>query len=167
MCEIVDGDIVASDVQALVNPVNTAGVMGKGLAWQFKQAFPAMFEDYRRACRHGEVAIGRMHVYDRGEQFRPRYIVNFPTKRHWRDRSRLDDIHAGLEALVREVRSRGIGSIAIPPLGCGLGGLSWPDVYPMIVAGFQELPEVRTLVFAPLASPHGHAAREGELLSQD
>ena len=149
MCEIVDGDIFEADVQALVNPVNTVGVMGKGLALQFRDAFPTMFEDYRRACQRGEVLMGRMHVHDRGEGFRPRYVINFPTKRHWRDRSRLDDIRRGLEALVEEVRSRGIESIAIPPLGCGLGGLSWPDVYPMIVAAFQELTGVRTLVFAP------------------
>lgn len=87
-----------------------------------------------------EVVPGRMFVFDNGRLVKPRYIVNFPTKRHWRDKSRIEDIQSGLRALIEDVRRLGIRSIAVPPLGCGLGGLNWRDVRPMIENSFSELP---------------------------
>src|SRR5436189_4764469 len=111
MIEFTKGDLLEADVDALVNAVNTEGVMGKGIALQFKQKFPDMFEAYRRACKSGLVQPGRMHVFERTSS--PRFIINFPTKSHWRAPSRIDDIETGLAALVREVQQRNIHSIAV------------------------------------------------------
>ena len=133
------GSLLAQDVDALVNTVNTQGVMGKGIALQFKRAWPAMFKEYAAACKRGEVTPGRMHVWPTGSLAGPRYIINFPTKRQWREPSRLDDIEAGLAALTEVVRDLGITSIAVPPLGCGNGGLSWADVEPRIVQSMEPL----------------------------
>ncbi len=145
------GNLLSSDVDALVNTVNTDGVMGKGLALQFKKAFPENFASYERACRAGEVAIGQMFVVRRLAS--PRFIINFPTKKHWRQPSRLEFIKSGLADLVRHVRTLGIESIAIPPLGCGNGGLSWSDVRPLIVTAFAPLTSVRLLLFEPGDAP--------------
>jgi O-acetyl-ADP-ribose deacetylase (regulator of RNase III) len=121
---------------------------------QFKQAFPEMFREYEKACKAGEVRLGKMHVYDRGGLTgSPRWIINFPTKGHWRERSRLADIEAGLKDLVATVRRLRIRSIAVPPLGCGNGGLNWADVRPRIEAAFTELPDVNVQVFAPGHTP--------------
>ena len=128
------GDIIAEDAEALVNTVNCVGIMGRGIALQFKNAFPENFKAYEAACRRGEVQPGRMFVFATQQLTNPRFIINFPTKRHWRGRSRLSDIDAGLDSLVDEIRARRIRSIAIPPLGTGLGGLSWLDVRPRIEA---------------------------------
>ena len=140
-------DLLAAPVDALVNPVNTEGVMGKGLALQFKKAFPEMFRSYERACKAGEVMVGRMHVVQRLTS--PRFIINFPTKKHWRQPSRLEYIDAGLCDLIVHVRDLGIRSIAVPPLGCGNGGLDWAEVRPVIVHAFDAVPEVRVLLFEP------------------
>lgn len=145
MIERVRGDLLKVEAQALVNAVNCVGLMGKGIALQFKQQFPENFRAYAKACAAREVQPGRMFIVACGE----RLIVNFPTKRHWRDDSRLEDIDTGLVALIDEVRARSIGSIAIPPLGCGNGGLRWLDVRPRIEAAFQTLPDVRVLLFEP------------------
>lgn len=153
MIRIVRGNLFEAPVEALVNAVNCVGVMGKGLALQFKQAFPENFRAYEVAARAGSVAPGRMHVHDRGILGRPRYVVNFPTKRHWRDKSRMEDIEAGLTALVDEVRKRRIRSIAVPPLGCGLGGLDWSEVRPRIEAAFVALPDVDLHLYEPIAAP--------------
>ena len=150
MIEIAHGNILEADADALVNTVNCVGVMGKGLALQFKQAFPANFKAYEAACRAREVVAGKMFIFDNGSLVKPRYIVNFPTKRHWRDNSRIEDIRSGLESLISDVRRLDIRSIAVPPLGCGLGGLNWRDVRPMIENSFSELPDVRVLLFPPL-----------------
>ena len=124
------GDILKADVEALVNTVNCVGVMGRGVALQFRKAFPDNFKAYSEACAQGEVRPGRMFVYDLGTLTPSRYIINFPTKEHWKGKSKLAFIDAGLDALVGEIRSRGIRSIALPSLGCGLGGLKWGEVYP-------------------------------------
>lgn len=153
MIELTTGDLLKSDAEALVNAVNCVGVMGRGIALQFRKAFPDGFRAYEVACRRGEVAPGTMHIVATGRVEPPRYIVNFPTKRHWRDQSRLEDIDAGLTALVADVASLGITSIAIPPLGCGLGGLDWADVRPRIERAFAQLPEVRTVLFEPTGAP--------------
>lgn len=153
------GDLLAADVDALVNTVNTVGVMGKGLALQIKQAFPDAFAAYARACKAGEVQVGRMHVVRRAAP--PRFIINFPTKQHWRQPSQLAYVRDGLRDLVAQVRALGITSIAVPPLGCGLGGLAWSDVEPLIIAAFAELPAVQVVLFRPaLASGGAGGAHE-------
>jgi O-acetyl-ADP-ribose deacetylase (regulator of RNase III) len=123
MIEYTSGDIFTSTAQALVNPVNCVGVMGKGLALQCKHLYPANYTFYARACCQGHVQPGRMLTFEL-DQTAPRSIINFPTKRHWRDASLLDDIEAGLAALIIELRERGIGHVALPPPCSGLGGLA-------------------------------------------
>ena len=132
MITFTSGDILKSGAEALVNTVNCVGVMGRGVALQFKNAFQDNYEAYARACEAQEVQPGRMFVYERHRLDTPRFIINFPTKRHWRGKSRMEDIDAGLIDLVRVIRERKIRSIAIPPLGSGLGGLDWRQVRPRI-----------------------------------
>lgn len=153
MIHLARGNLLEAPVEALVNTVNCVGFMGKGIALQFKQAFPANFKAYEAACKAAAIIPGRMLVHDHGMLIQPRYIINFPTKRHWRGKSRMEDIEAGLAALVEEVRGRGIRSIAIPPLGCGLGGLDWDVVRPRIEAAFAVLPEVDVHLYAPTGAP--------------
>ena len=128
MFEHKTGDILAEDADALVNTVNCVGVMGRGIALQFKNAFPDNFKAYAAACKREEVQPGRMFVFETGQLTNPRYIINFPTKRHWRGKSRMEDIDAGLVDLIEVIRKHKISSIAVPPLGSGLGGLEWNDV---------------------------------------
>ena len=151
MLKRMKGDILTANVEALVNTVNCVGISGRGIALQFRQAFPENFKAYAAACRRGEVHPGRMFVFETGQLINPHYIINFPTKRHWRGQSRLEDIEAGLVSLVQEVRSRGIRSLAIPPLGAGLGGLDWAEVRPKIEAALAVLPEAQTWLFEPSA----------------
>lgn len=153
MIEVSRGNLLETDAEAVVNTVNTVGVMGKGIALQFKKAYPDNFEAYQRACEAGEVVPGRMLVFERRSLTNPRYIINFPTKRHWRGKSQLADIEAGLDALVAEVKARGIGSVAVPPLGCGHGGLAWHDVRPRMEAAFAEAPDVEWMLFEPAGAP--------------
>ncbi len=152
MVEFLTGNLLEADVDALVNTVNTEGVMGKGVALQFKRAFPNNYKAYRAACAAGEVKLGRMFVFDTGRLERPRYIINFPTKDRWRSRSRLGDIEAGLQDLRRVLGELEVETVAVPPLGCGLGGLRWSDVRPRIEAALADLP-VRVLVFEPHGAP--------------
>ena len=147
------GDLFKEDAEALVNSVNCVGVMGRGIALQFKNVFPENFKAYAAACKREEVQPGRMFVFETGQLTNPRYIINFPTKRHWRGRSRLGDIEAGLAALVEEIRERGILSIALPPLGSDLGGLSWTDVRPRIEEALGAVGGVRVVVFEPGSEP--------------
>jgi len=147
------GDLLQADVEAIVNAVNTVGVMGKGIALQFKQAFPENFVAYARAAKKAEIQPGRMFVHPTGLLTNPRFIINFPTKRHWRGNSRMEDIDSGLRALVEEIRRLDIRSIAIPPLGCGNGGLNWDDVRPRIVSALAAVPDVQVLLFAPRGAP--------------
>jgi len=153
MWKIAEGNILEADTQALVNTVNTVGVMGKGIALQFKKAFPEMFEAYEAVCKAKKLQLGQMHVYDRGSMLNPRYIINFPTKGHWKGRSKIADIEAGLDALVEELRRRGITSVAIPPLGCGHGGLNWTDVRPLIERALERVPGVEAFIYAPTGAP--------------
>jgi len=141
------GNLLEADVDALVNPVNTQGVMGKGLALQFKNAFPDVFQSYVDACKAGELVMGKIHTVRRS--MAPRFILNFPTKKHWRNPSKLEYVRDGLDDLVQQVHALGIQSIAVPPLGCGLGGLDWEDVRPLIEAAFVPLPDVRVVLYAP------------------
>ena len=159
MIELVEGNLLEADADALVNTVNTEGVMGKGLALQFKTKFPEMFEEYHRACQAGEVRPGRMHIVERREMFRPRYIINFPTKRQWRFPSRMEDIEAGLMALVGDIERLHIHSIAIPPLGCGNGGLDWNQALPKIQSALGPLPDLPVFVFQPQTTPGAQQQR--------
>ncbi|WP_299478664.1 macro domain-containing protein [uncultured Roseibium sp.] len=158
--EIRTGDILKADAEAIVNTVNCVGVMGRGIALQFKKAFPANFRAYALACEEGEVQPGKMFVYDTGTFTNPRYIINFPTKRHWKGKSRIADIDSGLAALAREINERGIKSVAIPPLGAGLGGLDWNDVHPRIEAALRDLPELDVLIYEPKGAPEVVKSRD-------
>ena len=132
MIQYKTGDLFTEATEALVNPVNCVGVMGRGLALKFKQRFPSNFHEYVIACQRGEISLGRMHMFEIGNQEDPRYIVNFPTKYHWKDQSQISDIELGLQDLANVIRDRKIESIAMPAIGCGLGGLNWFDVKPLI-----------------------------------
>ncbi|MCX7101328.1 MAG: macro domain-containing protein, partial [Methylobacter sp.] len=153
MIEYRRGDILREDAEALVNTVNCVGVMGRGIALQFKDAYPENFKAYKIACKNKEVQPGRMLVFDIGQLTNPRYIINFPTKRHWREKSRMEDIDAGLKALVDTIQQYNIHSIAIPPLGSGLGGLDWTDVKPRIKAILQPLSDVHVFIYEPQGAP--------------
>lgn len=149
MIEPAHGNLLTFKAEALVNAVNCVGIMGKGIALQFKKAFPENFKAYEAAFALGAVKPGSMLIHDNGELFYPRWIVNFPTKRHWRDKSQLEDIVTGLSALLADVQRLGIRSIALPALGCGLGGLEWAVVRRTIEESFSNLPEVRVFLFEP------------------
>jgi O-acetyl-ADP-ribose deacetylase (regulator of RNase III) len=153
MIEITKGNLLRADAEALVNTVNCIGYMGKGIALQFKQAFPENLKAYEKVCKAHELHPGRMLVFPTGLLQNPKFIINFPTKRHWKGNAKIEDVKAGLVALIKEVKQLAIRSIAVPPLGCGLGGLDWNEVRPMIEAAFAELPGVRVLLFAPAGAP--------------
>lgn len=151
--ELRTGDILKADAEAIVNTVNCVGIMGRGIALQFKKAFPANFRAYALACEVGEVQPGKMFVHDTGSFTNPRYIINFPTKRHWKGKSRMEDIDSGLLALAREIRERGIKTVAVPPLGAGLGGLDWDDVRPRIEAALRDVPDLDVMIYEPKGAP--------------
>ena len=153
MIELTQGDILRADAEALVNTVNCVGVMGRGIALQFKKVFPENFKRYKAICDNKELQPGKMFIYDLNLLHNPRYVINFPTKRHWKGKSRMEDIEVGLHALAEEVRKRDIHSIAIPPLGCGLGGLRWDDVRTRIEQAFQNLDDVQVFLYEPEGAP--------------
>ena len=154
MIELTKGNLLEAPAEALVNTVNTVGIMGKGIALQFKQAYPQMFRAYECDCKTGDVKLGKVQVFDLGGLGGgPRWVINFPTKGHWRAGSRMADIETGLQDLVATIKRLHIRSIAVPPLGCGNGGLDWNEVRPRIESAFAALPEVRVLVFAPGGAP--------------
>ncbi|AVV34635.1 Appr-1-p processing protein [Halomonas sp. SF2003] len=161
MIEYTRGNLLEADVEALINTVNTVGVMGKGIALMFKEAFPDNFAAYAAACKHREIETGRMFVTERDALLGPRWIINFPTKQHWRARTQMEWIESGLDDLKRVIRERGIRSIALPPLGCGNGGLDWEDVRPRIEAALSELEDVHVLVFEPTNQYQNVAKRSG------
>lgn len=148
MIEYKNGDLFKEEVDALVNTVNCVGIMGRGLALQFKNAFPANYKAYAAACESNAVMPGRMFVYDT-DKTSPRFIINFPTKQHWRDKSSFQDIENGLDDLARVIQELKITSIAIPPLGCGLGGLDWLQVRTAIERRLSGLSDVRIIIFEP------------------
>lgn len=143
------GNIFDEDIEAIVNTVNCVGIMGRGIALQFKKTFPDNFKAYKKACDLGQVLPGRMFVFEREGWVNPKFIINFPTKRHWRGKSKLHDIEKGLVALKAEILKRGITSIAIPPLGSGLGGLNWSDVKEKIEFYLSDLSDLKIVVFEP------------------
>jgi O-acetyl-ADP-ribose deacetylase (regulator of RNase III) len=152
--KLTQGDLLKQgDVDAIVNTVNCVGVMGKGIALQFKNKWPANFTAYAAACKAGQVRPGRMFVFDSGGLVKPNFIINFPTKDHWRGSSKIEFIRDGLVDLVAQVKRLGIRSIAVPPLGCGNGGLDWADVRPLIEAAFEALPDMEVRLFEPAGAP--------------
>jgi len=153
MIKLTQGDILKADAEALVNTVNCVGIMGRGIALQFRKAFPENFKAYEAACKAHHVKPGKMFIYDLNCLYSPRFIINFPTKRHWKGKSHIEDIKSGLIDLVDVVENMQIRSIAIPPLGCGLGGLNWEEVQPLIIEAFQSIPEVAILLFEPAGAP--------------
>ncbi len=153
MLRFMKGDLLKADAEALVNTVNTVGVMGRGIALQFKQQYPENYRRYAHACENGEIEPGGLLVVDLNRMENPRVIINFATKKHWRGDSKMEYIEKGLAELVVAIQKMKIRSIAIPPLGCGLGGLSWPDVKRRIEKALEKLSDVEVLVYEPSGAP--------------
>lgn len=149
MIEYKTGDILEANTEAIINTVNCVGIMGRGIALQFKNAYPENFKAYSKACSHNEVKPGHVFVFETEQLDNPRYIINFPTKRHWRDKSQIQDIEAGLMSLVDIIKKFNIRSIAIPPLGSGLGGLDWSVVKSRIELALQSLGNVQVIIYEP------------------
>ena len=147
--KFITGNLLDAKAEALVNTVNTVGVMGKGIALMFKEAFPENFSSYEDACKRKEIFVGRMFVIERQNLIGPKWIINFPTKRHWRHPSKIEWITAGLDDLKRVIVENGIRSVALPPLGCGNGGLDWQDVRPKIEEALGSLDGVVVAVYEP------------------
>jgi O-acetyl-ADP-ribose deacetylase (regulator of RNase III) len=161
MIEFTRGNLLEAKVDALVNTVNTVGVMGKGVALMFKEAFPKNFKSYESACKQKEVRVGHMFVTETGDLIGPKWIINFPTKQHWRGDSKMEWIDAGLEDLKRVIVEKGIRSIAIPPLGSGNGGLKWEEVRPKIEAALGSLSNVSVIVYEPTDQYQNVSKRSG------
>lgn len=154
MIQFTEGNLLEADVEALVNAVNTVGVMGKGIALTFKERFPRNFEANARACAAGEVRLGRMYVTENEERFGPRWIINFPTKTHWRVKTQIEWVLEGLNDLVRIIAEKNIRSIAIPALGCGNGGLDWREVGPLVTSALQHVGGLNAIVYEPTSKFH-------------
>lgn len=161
MMQFTKGNLLDADVEAVVNTVNTVGVMGKGIALMFKERFPENFEAYVAACKAGEVRIGEMFVTSVDELDGPRWVINFPTKKHWRPPTKLEWVREGLVSLKDVIREKQIRSIAIPPLGCGNGGLNWEEVRPLIEAALGDLEDVQIVVYEPTAQYQNVAKKKG------
>lgn len=161
MIHVTSGNLLEARVDALVNTVNTVGVMGKGIALMFKEAFPTNFRLYASACERDEVRIGQMFVSEGPGLNGPRWIINFPTKKNWRNKTRLEWIEEGLADLRRVILEKKIRSIAIPPLGCGNGGLDWRDVRPLIEQALDELEDVEIYLYEPTSRYQNVAKRNG------
>jgi O-acetyl-ADP-ribose deacetylase (regulator of RNase III) len=149
MISYTQGNLLDARVDALVNTVNTVGVMGKGIALMFKERYDHNFKLYAAACKAGEVKLGQMFVTETGEFDGPRWIINFPTKDHWKGNSRLEWVDAGLLDLKRVLHERNIRSVAIPPLGAGNGGLDWSTVKARINTALADLGGVEVIVYEP------------------
>ncbi len=161
MITYTQGNLLDADVDALVNTVNTVGVMGKGIALMFKEAFSENFKAYEAACKRKDVQVGHMFVTERHDLVGPKWIINFPTKKHWRQPSKLEWIREGLEDLRRVIAKKHIRSIALPPLGSGNGGLDWSLVQPLIERELGGLSDVRIVVFEPTTKYQNVAKRSG------
>ncbi len=161
MISYIQGNLLDADVDALVNTVNTVGVMGKGIALMFKERFGPNFELYAAACKAKRVKVGQMFVTETGELDGPRWIINFPTKDHWKGSSRLEWVESGLQDLKRVLHERNIKSIAIPPLGAGNGGLDWPTVKSRIHEALSDVAGVEIIVYEPTDKYQNVAKRAG------
>ena len=156
MLKALIGDLFASHAQVLVNTVNCVGVMGKGVALEFKKRFPSVFDDYAARCARKEVRLGEPYLFAGTDG---RQVLNFPTKGHWRSPSRLADIETGLDHFVKHYAEWGVESIAFPPLGCGNGGLEWSNVGPLIYGKLHRLP-IAVEVYAPYGTPKSELTEE-------
>lgn len=161
MIKFLQGNLFDAPVEALVNTINTVGVMGKGIALMFKEAFPDNFRAYSEAVKRKEIRIGKVFATENRAFDRPKWLINFPTKKHWRQPSRVEWIVEGLKDLRRVVEEKQIHSIALPPLGCGNGGLDWSDVRPEIERAFEDLSEVDVWAFEPTPKYQNVAKRAG------
>lgn len=161
MIRFTQGNLLDAPVEAVVNTVNTVGIMGKGIALMFKERFPENFAAYEAACKAGKVEVGHMFVQAGVELEGPRWIVNFPTKKHWRQPTQLEWVESGLVALQQVIREKNIRSIGLPPLGCGNGGLEWSVVRPKIEAALGDLPDVDVVVYEPTAKYQNVAKKKG------
>ena len=150
MIRYMRGNLLDANTEAMVNAVNTVGVMGGGIALTFKQTFPENFRRYAAACRESRVKVGRIFVTECDGSTFPKWIVNFPTKQHWRQPARMEWVIEGLEDLRHFIQAKRIRSIAIPALGCGLGGLDWAEVRMRIEEALNDLDDVDIFVFEPL-----------------
>lgn len=148
-----EGSILHEQSDAIVNTVNTVGVMGKGLALQFKKAFPRNFEVYKAACDQKSFVTGSVLSVSMESMNPPFYIINFPTKAHWKGDSKIEYIESGLDALINEAKRLGLHSVSVPALGSGLGGLKWDSVNKLIVEKLSKVPEIEWRVFPPQAAP--------------
>ena len=163
MITFTQGNLLDAEAEALVNTVNTVGVMGKGIALMFKEAFPDNFKLYKKACDRGNIKIGRVFATERRDVMGgPKWIINFPTKQHWRSPSRLEWIRDGLADLRLFLEEHAIHSVALPPLGSGNGGLDWDEVRPLIVRALASLRDVEIIVYQPTSKYQNVAKREGE-----
>lgn len=161
MIRFTQGNLLESGAQALVNTVNEVGVMGKGIALMFRDAFPTNTSAYERAAKMKEIRVGRVFVTENPVLPGPRWIINFPTKKHWRSPSKMEWVRDGLDDLVRVVSELGIESIALPPLGCGNGGLDWDDVRPLIEQFAARVPMVEVMAYAPTDAYQGKPKARG------
>lgn len=161
MIRFTQGNLFDANVDAIVNTVNTVGVMGKGIALMFKEKFPENYKAYTAACKRGEVEVGRMFVTPSPELSGPRWIINFPTKKHWRHPSKLEWVIQGLDDLRAVIAAKAIRSIAIPPLGAGNGGLDWSHVRPHIESALGDLADVDVVVYEPTAKYQNVAKGKG------
>lgn len=147
------GDLFNDNAEAIVNTVNCVGVMGRGIALQFKKRYPENFKEYEAKCKLGEITPGRIFVFETNSFINPKYIINFPTKRHWRGESRIEDIESGLADLIPVIKKHKIKSIAIPPIESGLGGLEWSLVKSKIEAALADIENVAINVYEPTGAP--------------
>lgn len=162
MIHYTQGNLLDADVEAIVNTVNTVGVMGKGIALMFKERFPKNMLEYSKACKAKEVQTGQMFVTQTNELMGPQWIVNFPTKQHWRANSKMEWITSGLNDLKRFIVENEVRSIALPPLGAGNGKLEWADVKPKIEATLGDLTDVEILIFEPTKQYQNVTKRTGQ-----
>ncbi len=168
--DVLVGDLLESPAQTLVNTINCVGVMGKGIALEFRQRFPAMYQDYVKRCKKGQVQLGKPYLFPEprsmgqlsllpdSESPEPRWVLNFPTKKHWRSKSYRTDIEAGLAYLEQHYRIWGITSLAVPALGCGNGGLPWQAVGPILYRHLSRL-HIPIELYAPPGTPPEWLAR--------
>ncbi len=161
MMRFAKGNLLEANVEAVVNTVNTVGVMGKGIALMFKERFPKNYREYVAASKNGAIQIGNMFVSATDELSGPRWVINFPTKKHWRHPTKIEWVREGLVALRDVIRDKQITSIAIPPLGCGNGGLNWSDVRPLIEEYLADLKDVEIVVYEPTEEYQNVAKKKG------
>lgn len=161
MIHYTTGNLLEADVEALVNTVNTVGVMGKGIALMFKERYSKNMDEYAKACKAKQVVTGKMFVTETGELIGPQWIVNFPTKQHWRAKSQMAWVVEGLRDLRRFIIEKNVKSIAIPPLGAGNGGLNWSDVRPKVESALSDLVDVDVFVYEPTKQYQNVAKKNG------